>query len=297
MNAGWTRWFDRWSGRGDLAVSVPSMDGALRPNSRLDKLATFAQLPQADSLVSCGELLLACSDCDLLVYRDGAPRPDLMRRYPAPISALAAGADGLLAVGLEDGTLVLREGQGEVQRRLRIEAPGAARSPTAMVFGPDGQLYLTVGSASVVASRWKRDLMALGASGSVLRLDLASGRWSCLADGLAYPSGLAFDAAGDVVFAEAWRHRLVALRKGRREVLLDDLPGYPGRLSPAAHGGFWLAAFAPRSQMVEFVLRERSYCERMMARMRSGVRCAVITVALTAAAMGSPAARSIAVGW
>ena len=47
--------------------------------------------------------------------------------------------------------------------------------------------------------------------------------------------------------------------------MLDNLPVYPSRLSPAAGGGFWLTAFIARTQLVEFVLRENAYRRRMMA--------------------------------
>jgi hypothetical protein len=47
--------------------------------------------------------------------------------------------------------------------------------------------------------------------------------------------------------------------------VLEHLPVYPSRLSPAASGGFWLTAFAARTQLVEFVLRENAYRRRMMA--------------------------------
>ena len=47
--------------------------------------------------------------------------------------------------------------------------------------------------------------------------------------------------------------------------MLDNLPVYPSRLSPAAGGGYWLTAFVARSQLVEFVLREPAYRRRMMA--------------------------------
>ena len=47
--------------------------------------------------------------------------------------------------------------------------------------------------------------------------------------------------------------------------MLDHLPVYPSRLSPASAGGFWLTAFAARTQLVEFVLRENAYRRRMMA--------------------------------
>jgi hypothetical protein len=44
----------------------------------------------------------------------------------------------------------------------------------------------------------------------------------------------------------------------------SDLPGYPARISPAQAGGSWLAVFAPRRQIVEFVLREPAYRKRML---------------------------------
>ena len=47
-------------------------------------------------------------------------------------------------------------------------------------------------------------------------------------------------------------------------MLLDDLPGYPARLTAAGSGGFWLSVFAPRDQLVEFILQERPFCARMM---------------------------------
>jgi hypothetical protein len=46
--------------------------------------------------------------------------------------------------------------------------------------------------------------------------------------------------------------------------VLEGLPAYPARLSRGADGAVWLALFAPRSQLVEFVLREDRYRRRMI---------------------------------
>ena len=46
--------------------------------------------------------------------------------------------------------------------------------------------------------------------------------------------------------------------------MLTDIPGYPGRIAPHRPDGSWLAIFAPRSQLVEFVLREPRLPPRMM---------------------------------
>jgi hypothetical protein len=105
------------------------------------------------------------------------------------------------------------------------------------------------------------------ATGSVWRVDLRSKAATCIADGLAFPNGVLVDG-GRIAVSESWSHRILRFdadgARGRPEVVLEDLPGYPGRLAAAANSGAWLAIFAPRSQLIEFVLRERAYCARML---------------------------------
>jgi hypothetical protein len=66
--------------------------------------------------------------------------------------------------------------------------------------------------------------------------------------------------------SESWRHRLIHIEPGgRREIVLDKLPGYPARMAPASNGGVWLSIFAPRNRLVEFMLQEKHYRRDMMA--------------------------------
>jgi hypothetical protein len=84
-----------------------------------------------------------------------------------------------------------------------------------------------------------------------------SGASSRIVDKLAWPAGLSVDDTA-VVYSESWKHRLVRVdtaNPGPGQVLYADLPGYPGRIAPSGDG-HWLAVFAPRTQLVEFVLRE-----------------------------------------
>ena len=64
--------------------------------------------------------------------------------------------------------------------------------------------------------------------------------------------------------SESWGHGLVSIDGSRREGGLAALPGYPGRISPASDGGFWLSMFAARTQLLEFVLRENDFRNEMM---------------------------------
>jgi hypothetical protein len=88
-----------------------------------------------------------------------------------------------------------------------------------------------------------------------------------VADQLRWPFGVL--PVGDrIVVSESWAHRLVLLDPHgsvRPQPVLLDLPGYPARLAPASEGTAWLSVFAPRSQLIEFVLREDGYRRRMVS--------------------------------
>ncbi len=264
MIAAARRAYDRFAGRGEAAVTVPAMDGALRPNTALEEAEQVLSVPAPDSLVAHRGAVLVATGAELQPLPgegDGA-----VIGFDAEITCAASGPGGALAVGLGDGRIVLLDGTGG-RRTVEASAGGRLACLTALAFA-GGDLLVCHGSARHDARGWKHDLMERGSSGSVWRLPLAGGPPQCLADGLAWPFGLLPDAGGETcVVTESWRHRLLRLdlRAPRRpQPVLEDLPGYPARLCAARRGGAWLAVFAPRSQLIEFVLREPGYRARMM---------------------------------
>ena len=249
--------------------SVPVMDGPLRPNSHLDAAALRLSLSDVDNLLAADERLFCTQGAHLVTLLPG-PVGDLVvgnrQRLAAEIGCLAASPDGTVAVGLDQHGVLLHGGPRD---GTMLTIPGL-NAPTAATFvGPD-TLVVTHGSALHPAAEWRRDLMSKGASGSVWRFGLADGSAIPLATGLAFPNGIAVDGRGTTLFlSESWRHRVLRLetaRPGAPTVVLDDLPAYPGRIVPALCGGFWMALFAPRNPLVEFVLSEPLYCRRMMQR-------------------------------
>ena len=187
----------------------------------------------------------------------------MVAEFPAPVTGLAAEprGDGF-ALGLDDGSVVIRRGDGSTR------VVGSHLCPTALAFADADTLLVCQGAKDLRPTEWARDLMQKGASGSVWALDLRSGERTQLAAGLAFPFGaLVPPGGGAVIVAESWRHRLVRLsldRSGRPEPVLVNLPGYPARLSPAEDGGAWLALFAPRNRLIEFVLEEDGYRDEMV---------------------------------
>lgn len=248
---------------------VPAMDGPLRPNTLLDEAPVVLRLAGVDNLVATADGVLCTSGPDLfsLDWSGAATAARPVRSFGHPVSCLAADGAGGLAVGQDGHGVVLHGGAHD---GLAIERAGAVHlgCPTAALFLDPDTLVVANGSTTGPAADWKRDLMAQRRTGGVWRIDLRRPEAAVLlADGLAFPNGLASGGDGTVLVSEAWRHRVVRLADGRAPVeVLGDLPAYPGAIVAAADGGFWLALFAPRNQLVEFVLGERRYCERMMER-------------------------------
>lgn len=256
-----TRALDAFLGRGDSAITVPALDGALRPNRRLDDAADRFPVRAPSAIAAGRDGLVISSGCELLLLSGEGPGK-VLHRASAQISCLASLAGGL-AIGLDDGRIAVLGGEFD-----GVELPGreGVGGPTAMVE-EDGALYICHGSASNPPSAWQRDLMERNASGSVWRLDLRSGAHRRVAAGLAFPAGLATTSDGLIV-AESWRHRIVLLDRtsgAMRRVIQGDLPGYPGHIGSRSGAGYVMTMFAPRNQLVEFILREDQYRHRMMA--------------------------------
>ncbi|CDX50409.1 hypothetical protein LCM4577_09730 [Mesorhizobium sp. LCM 4577] len=236
------------------AVTIPPLDGAFRPNTRLDDLPAFAELTEPDNLLAAGGRLLVSSGNAILTVAAGS-EPIVVETFQSSVTALALSPAGELTVGLESGKLLIAGKE--------VSLPAGIRCITALAYADDGTLWLANGSSEHAPSQWAADLMKKGASGSLWARP-AGGDFRKAADGIAFPYGL-YPAGGDVVVSESWRHQLVRFSAtGNRATVLTHLPGYPSRLAPAGDGGAWLTLFAPRNRLIEFVLQETHYRQDMI---------------------------------
>ena len=257
-----TQAVDRFFGRGRYGVTVPSMDGALQPNAALEDATLLVTAKDADNAVACGGDLFYTTQDTVWRLRSSA-EPQLVHRLPEPAAALAASPGGQLAVALGSGAIFLL-GRGDPVH-LRAAAGAGLKCLTAIEFAGEDQLLVANGSATRSQAQWQMDLMERNSSGSLWNLGLAVDRVERVANDLAFPCGLL--AAGDaVIVAESWKHRLLRcpLRGGSAVPVATGFPGYPGRMARDTGGSPWLCLFAPRSQLIEFVLREHKYRREMV---------------------------------
>jgi hypothetical protein len=255
---------DRLLGRGSAAITVPVMDGTLKPNRMLDDAQVVAGLAGIDDVASNGHMLLASAGAGLWRLQ-GAELVEV-RRFDADVSALALSGQGRLAVAL-NGSRVLVLDAVDGAELARLDAPAGRQLVAANGLAFDGEDHVLVsdGSATRSPAQWCHDLMDHGRSGRVLRWHIGSGQVELLAQELHHAFGALAQGDG-VLVSESWRHRVVRIAPaGGKRVLMAELPGYPSRLAAASAGGFWLSCFVCRTQLVEFVLREDAYRKRMMA--------------------------------
>ena len=251
------RWIDGFLGQGEAAPTIPPMDGALYPNNALEEADVACAAPDADNLVSAGaEIYFTSGNRLMRITADGGQAREI-RGFDRPMTCLAHNGD-TFAAGFDDGSLALFDAAARAET-FRVSG---ITCPTALTFDGD-TLIVCNGSATHAPSQWRRDLMLLGATGSVHRLSVKDRSSRAVAGRLAFPFGVCL-AGGRLIVSEAWRHRLVDATNGPKPVL-EDLPGYPSRIVAARDGGYWLCIFAPKRQLVEFMLREGAYRKRMIA--------------------------------
>jgi Strictosidine synthase len=253
---------------------IPTLDGAYVPNNRLEELPVIGtDLVRPDDVAAGEGGALYVSSLNRLLRLSGPGLHDqsVVATFAAPITALARLSDGSLAVGINGAGVRCISADGSVVASL-VEAGGTRlRCITAIAEDPvQGGLYLAVGSVQHDAEDWVVDLMERNSTGMLVYWPRGSATAEVLLSGLAYPNGLEVtDGGRGLLFTQSWAHTLARYRRGDNgrggtEVLIDNMPGYPARIAPAAGGGHWLAIFAMRTQLIELVLREREFCREMM---------------------------------
>lgn len=89
---------NRFLGRGDATITVPSFDGALKPNQKLESAETLLTCESPEDLASDGSNLFI-ADGSRLLRLDGGTASEICS-FERPVSALCALPGGGLAVAL-----------------------------------------------------------------------------------------------------------------------------------------------------------------------------------------------------
>jgi sugar lactone lactonase YvrE len=120
----------------------------------------------------------------------------------------------------------------------------------------DETVYFSDSSRRFGINHWRGDILEHSGTGRLLRRD-PGGAVELLLDGLQFANGVALGPGESfVTVAESGAYRLTRLwlageRAGQRDVLVDNLPGFPDNLAAGSSGLTWVALGAPRNPLLD----------------------------------------------
>lgn len=120
----------------------------------------------------------------------------------------------------------------------------------------DGTVWFSDSSTKYGIERWKDDFVQNTRTGRLLRLS-PDGTVDVVLDELAFANGVALSRDEDFVcVAESGartvvRRWLTGDRAGMRDLLCQDLPGYPDNISLGSDGLIWVTIASPKDPLVE----------------------------------------------
>ncbi len=143
---------------------------------------------------------------------------------------------------------------------------------------PDGRVYFSDASTRIGPDQIHLAPFEGSPSGRLLEYDPALDATRVLLDGLHFANGVAVAVTGDyVLVAETFRYRvrrywLTGPRQGESEIFVDNLPGFPDGVSSDGRGGYWLALFTVRIDLLDRVVHPRPWLARLVARIPSALQ-------------------------
>ena len=124
------------------AVTIPPMDGALRPNTALDECEIALEIDAPDNLCAVGERILFSSGRNVVALPERGGKATPVEQHETTVVALAASPAGIRATALDDGRIVVADGKGG----KTIAPPEGYACPTALAFADETTLIVCHGS-------------------------------------------------------------------------------------------------------------------------------------------------------
>jgi hypothetical protein len=240
------------------APPAMTLEGVLGPNTRLDDAdAMKVDAPNAICATD-GAGLLFSSGGKVLAIQEWGAKPKSWASFDHAVTALGAGPDGLVAVGLAGGGLSVRDRTGAATDGWKSSAgpenvtdcsflPGGEIAVVDNGYGPDDDIFSL--------APWDEE-----ARGAVMAVD-RNGKTRPLASGLHCPTGIALDASGEPLVILFERASVVDLAGGPRQ---SGYPAYPGRIRKTQRG-YLIACLARRDPLIEFLKTEKDFVAEMKA--------------------------------
>jgi len=155
---------------------------------------------------------------------------------------------------------------------LSVRDDSSIRLADDLDIAPDGKVYFSDASMRYDVHSWIFDGLEGRPNGRILCYDPATKKTSVALKNLIFPNGMCISHDGEsLYFVETYGCRVSRLwiagpRKGRLDIIIDNLPGHPDNLNRASDGNYWLALAGVRSPVWDLAMVMPGFRTRMVKR-------------------------------
>ena len=136
----------------------------------------------------------------------------------------------------------------------------------------NGLIFFSEATIRYEMDEWPVDGLEARGNGRIICYDTNTGKTHTALRGLKFPNGICVASDGQsILFAETFgcsikRYWFEGPNKGRVDVVMDNLPGYPDNINLASDGNYWLALVGMRSPALDLAWRMPGFRSRMAKR-------------------------------
>lgn len=177
----------------------------------------------------------------------------------------------LLVCDAHRGLLRVDPASGGVETLVESIGGQRMRFCNNAAIASSGAIWFSDSSRHFGIEEWKNDFVQHTRTGRLVRRD-PDGTLEVVLDGLAFANGVALAADESYVAVAETRGRTVVRhwisgeRAGQRDLLVDDLPGYPDNIARGSDGLIWVTIASPVDPVVEWLSRGPTWLRRQVTR-------------------------------
>jgi len=244
-----------------------------------------------------GLIYAATADGVIIRLRPGGSRVEVFAETGGRPLGIEFDADGNLFVA--NATLGIQKITPDGSVQVLVDTYDGQRIEYAddLAVAANGKIYFSDASSKFSASKSGGsyeasllDILEHGGHGRIFEFDPATGNTIVIADGLNFANGVAIsDDQQYLLFNETghyrvWRYWLEGPRRGQREVVIENLPGFPDNVNNGLNGRFWIGLVAPRNGLLDELSNKpwlRKVTQRLPAFLRPKAERSSHVIAIT----------------